>query len=196
MPTRALTDRLEILFEITDCYQKHNKAALGKSMMQQLIFLLQAIHRVDSGYDFMLYPHGPYSSSLESDLDMATALNVVKTNYDFSGCRYELSPGEKPLRVGAAQDVSGAIDIILNDFGSCTAKTLELRATTVYAARELRMQSEEVNDNYVIEVVQQLKPHLERDQVVSAYCELKERGYLAEIGHATNAHPTRVPTNV
>ena len=49
----------------------------GKTALQKLVYILQEAFDVDCGYDFQLYTHGPFTSQLLADLDLAESFGAV-----------------------------------------------------------------------------------------------------------------------
>lgn len=181
MPTQTQSERMVFLHEFTNAHLGRDNLPLGKTALQKLTYFLQEVHGIDCGYDFTLHTYGPYSSQLDSDLDTARALNLVSVEYDRKCSRYEIRPGATSPRGTVSGEASDAISRVLNDFSSCTAKDLELRATTVFAERELRYEQVHVIDADIIDVVHELKPQFDKRHISMTLEELKVKGYVAGV---------------
>ena len=158
----------------------------GKTALQKLVYLLQAVYEVDCGYDFGLYSYGPFDSRLLGDLDMAEHWQYVsvRRGADASG-GYRILPARAADAAIAEMSGSGsseaakrALDGLVQTYGAMTARDLELRATTVYIARELRRNGLPPTKDEVCQSVGQVKPKYDRNEVRKAVQELEERGHI------------------
>lgn len=153
------------------------KLSFGKTALQKMVYLLQEVYEANCGYTFTLYTYGPFSSDLQADLDSTSSLRGVSLIY--TGLGYQISPGtrsESVLGHGGSfiGQLNTQLEKVLDDFGGMTAKDLELRATIVYADRELGLESEDE----LVDSVQRLKPHFDVNTIQTATRWLKETGYV------------------
>jgi uncharacterized protein YwgA len=158
----------------------------GKTALQKLVFFLQEIYRVDCGYDFELYTYGPYDSQLVSDLVLIEhwgCVSVTRVNDMLGG--YQIRPTEAvdSIRGKAAGFLNDAktkqaLDDLVLTYGSMTARDLELRATTVYVARNFLRKGETATIEKVCRLVTELKPKFTADEIKQAVIELSERQHI------------------
>lgn len=53
----------------------------GKTVLQKLVYILQAIFRVPCGYGYILYNYGPYSEELADDLSFFASMDGVRVEW-------------------------------------------------------------------------------------------------------------------
>jgi phytoene dehydrogenase-like protein len=156
----------------------------GKTALQKLVYLAQETRGVPAGYQFTFYNHGPFSSELADDLAYLGWLHAVDIAYlDGGRGGFRISTGPEAERVLAeASDFlrrhAPSIERIVADFGTLTAKDLELRATIVFVERDSRAQSQPLAAETLAEQVQDLKPQFSRGQIRDAIRELAARGNI------------------
>lgn len=158
----------------------------GKTALQKLVYFLEAIYGVDCGYDFSLYSHGPFDSSLLGDLDLVAhwgCVSVTNATGTLGGYRIEPTDQVDLLREKAVDFLDGertreALDDLVSTYGGMTARDLELRATTVYVAKGLRDEGEVPEKETVCHHVGQIKPRFSAEEIERAVTELSERGHI------------------
>ena len=181
MPIRTPLDRMALIAELTKRHhEKEKNRPLGKTALQKFMYFLQEVDGVNCGYDFALHTYGPYSSTLQADVDSARAFGFVTIQYDQTSGGYQITPGTETRPSEYLSEAHEALDRILDNYASFTAKNLELRATIVYSERELRSDRGKVDDDQIIEVVHGLKPRFNKRQILTALNELRSKGYVAE----------------
>ncbi len=157
---------------------------LGKTVLQKIVYLLQALANIQAGYRFRFYTYGPFSVELLQDLDLVEGLGGVKINRVVSEPGgFHLEPGEnaegliqKASSLLEEQGANDAISRIVGDFGHLPAKYLELRATVVYVVRDLQRREESVEKSRVMELVENLKPRFEKQEIEKSISDLS--GYI------------------
>jgi len=170
-------DRYALIAEIAQ--RSHS---LGRTALQKHLYLLQALFEVDVRYDFTLYTYGPFTSEILSDLDVAEAMGAVSVSFNPSGYgAYVIKPGADYERIQSKakpflNTISDKLEKQFNDFGSFTAKELELRATIVYASRELAKAGQPSGE--LLDTVHEIKPGFTREQIESAISDLVNKGYI------------------
>ncbi|RJP27268.1 MAG: restriction endonuclease [Candidatus Omnitrophota bacterium] len=158
----------------------------GKTALQKLVFLLQEVYKIDCGYDFELYSYGPFDSQLLGDLDLVEhwgCVSVQPMNALFGG--YKICPTdkvdlvrEKAVNFLDAHKTKKAIDNLISTYGALTARDLELRATTVYVERNLRLKGESPTKSEVFRFVRQIKPKFTPEKIEQTIDELSERKHI------------------
>jgi uncharacterized protein len=176
-------DRYAVIVEFAERLQKKGMN-LGKTALQKHVYFLQTLFGIDCGYEFTLYTYGPFSSDLLSDLDVVDQMGGVDAEYDPSVSGYRIQPGQnaadiKKLAKPFIETASKAIDEVINNFGSFNARELELRATIVYAEKELEDSSRSVEEGDLVKAVRELKPYFSDVTVRNAIEKLSEKGFLA-----------------
>lgn len=153
------------------------RVILGKTALQKIIFLLQRVFGFDCDYSYTLYTYGPFCADVARDLDIVEGFSGAVIVHDLSYGGYELrvGPATDDLRKRGAdflEQVKGALDQLVNEYGRATVKELELRSTIIYLARPGRRNEE------LVSLVHQVKPHFSEAQIEAARRELEEKGYL------------------
>jgi uncharacterized protein YwgA len=156
----------------------------GKTSLQKMVYLLQELNEVPTGYQFSLYTHGPFTAQLLGDLDLVEALGAVQVQYVTSGYGgYQISPGGegKAIRDKAADfldENKAAIERVVDEFGAFSAKELELRSTLVYLDRDLERSKKDLSKGDFIGLVQKVKPRFSVDAIEKAMEELETKNYV------------------
>ena len=120
------------------CATRHFE--LGRTKVQKLVFLLNELGGIDTGYSFRFYTYGPYSSGLAGDIDYLDRIGVLSVKEIDESERYEISPGiqaEKVQKMSAEplEEIEEKIERIISEFGSMSARDLELTATLIYVSK-------------------------------------------------------------
>ena len=157
---------------------------LGKTVLQKIVYLLQALAGVQSEYRFRFYTYGPFSVELLQDLDLVEGLEGIKIHRVVSLTGgFDIEPGEnadglilKASSLLEEQGANGAISRIVEDFGHLPARDLELRATVVYVVRDLQRREESVEKSRVMKLVENLKPRFEKQEIEKSISDLS--GYI------------------
>ncbi len=158
----------------------------GKTALQKLVYFLQEVYGVDCGYDFAIYSYGPFDSQLLANLDLVEHFGCVSVQPVFSITGgYAIRPTEKvdAIRDKAADFLDDdktkkALDELVTTYGCMTAKDLELRATTVYVAHNLRRKGEPATRTEVCRLVGQIKPKFSSLEIDQAVDELNVHGHI------------------
>lgn len=167
---------------------------LGKTVMQKVVYLLQALEGVPAGYRFQFYTYGPFAVELLQDLDQVEALEGVRIHRVLSGTGgFNIEPGDKAgglIRKASSlleeEGAGWAISRIVTDYGHLPAKDLELRATIVYVVRSLERRGKPVDNERLKELVGNLKPRFERQEIEEAILEFPAKGYLGSLAAERN----------
>jgi hypothetical protein len=155
----------------------------GKPALQKLVFLLQTIKGVDCGYDFELSTRGPFSGTLQSDIDIAAALNAIDLFFDQEIGGYRISPGRRgeSVRNRVSQFLDRnrpAIDEVVSDFGNLYTKQLELKATVVFVAVAKGDAKALLNSRDIVDIVRAVKPQCDVSAIEGAISEIRIKYYL------------------
>ncbi len=161
---------------------------LGKTAVQKLMYLLDELYRVDTGYEFGLYTYGPFDSKLLSDLDYLEALGGVEVEPVEGpfGMGYAISPAPRSKAIGdkgrAHLDANrDKLSTLVTEFAHRTATELELLSTLVYVHRALG-QGGSVPRGELVELVRAIKPKFTTASIDHGICELRQLGHLKTDG--------------
>lgn len=173
-------DRYALIAEIVRRFNS-TQDRLGKTALQKVIFLLQRVFGVEVDYSYTLYTYGPFCSDVARDLDVVNAIDGVKILPVGNGGGFEIVPGPLNAEVcgmsaSFLRDTSTALDKVVEDFGGLTAKELELRSTLVYLSKP------GLSTGDLVQQVHDIKPHFSPEAIKTALLQLKERGYISDLG--------------
>ncbi|NLA11544.1 MAG: SocA family protein [Firmicutes bacterium] len=175
--------RYGLVVELTARMQAASQQ-FGKTAMQKMIYLLQAVYGVDCGYDFSFYTYGPYCVDLSRDLKIIEHHGGLELNFVNSGTwGYSIKPGDKSFhfREKAANTIrqhSAKLDAVIEEFGNYNAKELELRSTIIYAYRDAKENEQQQSRDAFIELVHNLKPNFGLAHIENVIAHLDGKGFL------------------
>ena len=173
----ALIGRLAFLVEVADRKQDL-EGRLGKTAMQKLLYLLQEVYGVDLGYRFDVYTDGPYEAAIMRDIDYAEALELLALDYDHDR-GYEIVPGRNAAeleeeRNQIQQEKERELGDLFANFGSLTARELELQSTFVYVSRDQQVK----DGRQLLRLVKEIKPKYEESELQEALQKLSDLDVL------------------
>ncbi|NLY31092.1 MAG: restriction endonuclease [Firmicutes bacterium] len=160
-----------------------SRQKFGKTALQKLVYLLQAVFNVPAGYQYSLYLHGPFCSELANDLDYLHCLGGVQVSLDSSSSGYSITPSEnaqiiKDKANDFLSEYQSEIDQLLDTFGPRRVKELELFSTIVFVDRDAVNSGRNQDRDHFIREIQNIKPHFSREEIVSTIAELESLGYI------------------
>ncbi|HKM17125.1 MAG TPA: restriction endonuclease [Limnochordia bacterium] len=177
-------ERYGLIVELTGRIQDVS-SQFGKTAMQKMVYLLQAVYEVEFGYNYNFYTYGPYSADLSRDLKIIEHHGGIEINYvnsETRGFRIKQGANHTQFAEKAASSIRRAkskMDAAISEFGEYNARELELRSTIIYAERDLRENGESLSLNRFVELVYNLKPHFEPDYIVEVIGELEKKGFIS-----------------
>jgi len=175
-------EKYALIVELADRL-KNTSSQFGKTALQKMIFLLQEVYNVDLGYKFDLYTYGPFTSELLQDLDLVESIGGVKvlpTALGAGGVKgYQILPGERGEAVKEKakeflDKISDSLNNLINNFGHYSAKSLELRSTIVYVAKDMVRSKGTVDQSELVRIVKEIKPKFSSDDIQKAVTEMME----------------------
>jgi len=118
--TKKLSDinLRELLLTFLLQAKKHKVGRIhGRTKMQKIMFILMNEFDLPQKFNYFPYTHGPYSTSLQGDIDTLSTLGLIeeKTTHLFNFLRYEYSltsEGERVTKSLAETLDPTAIEII------------------------------------------------------------------------------------
>lgn len=175
-------DRYALITTIARQFESTGRS-LGKTALQKLVFFLQELHGVDVGYEFALYTYGPFCSDLMHDLDITSAMDGVAISYNPDLNEYNIVPNGNCEAIlqrasGFVENNLGAIDNVIAEFGTYTARELELRATIVHAERDAHRREQAITEATLVADVHEIKPHSPVATIQRAVHELRDKSYI------------------
>jgi hypothetical protein len=158
-----------ILTELADRLRREGSWC-GHTHMQKATYFLQDVLGVPTGYEFILYKHGPYSFDLSEDLAGFRADYLIEFDHKSPGYGPGLVPTQTSAELRARYPVTLAkygprIEFIARVFGSKGVSELEKLATALFVTRELGATADvDQRANRLHE----LKPHVNRADALAA----------------------------
>ncbi|MDE2839805.1 MAG: hypothetical protein OXM03_04180 [Chloroflexota bacterium] len=156
----------------------------GKTALQKLVYLLQAVYDVECDYDFSLYTYGPFTSELLQDLDLVESIGAVQVLPVRKGMDgYAIKPYENAAWVTTQakeflEAHKCALGKLIEEYGHYSAKELEIRATMIYVEREMKGDGKPVSLDGLVRVVHDIKPYFPRDEIKSVAEELQAKEHV------------------
>ncbi len=165
-------DRLQraaILTELMD-QLRANGSWCGETHVQKAVYFLQEVLGVSSGFDYVLYKHGPYSFDLTADLTALRADFLMEFNHRSPGYGPGLvpTPTSRELRARYPRTLEahrGQIEFIAKEFGGRGVAELERLATALFVSREMGDAAELSNR---ANRIHELKPHVSEQEALDA----------------------------
>jgi uncharacterized protein YwgA len=132
----------------------------GETHIQKAIYFLQEVTEVNTGYDFILYKHGPYSFDLSDELRSMRAdkyLDLEPTP-PYGGCFTAEKRGTylKENYMDHINQFENQIDFVADTIGNLRVVDLEKLSTALYITKEKQNLSVQARANYM----NRLKPHI------------------------------------
>lgn len=180
----SLWNRLGLVCSLVE----KSEGRAGRTALMKFAYFLKELKGVPLDYRFTLHTYGPFDSRVLDDLSYAEALEAVEgTLVRFSGgYGYEYSLGSKGDQLkerarGFLSEYDGAIDSVVQEFGSKTAGELEMISTIVYIDRSAKERESSNSIDELADKVFKIKPHLDLDVVREEASSLHERKYLLAV---------------
>ena len=154
----------------------------GETHIQKASFFLQAMCRVPTGFDFILYKHGPYSFDLTEKLTALRAEGLLELEpraypYGPSICPAEASKRLLDTEASAIERHARAIRFVGDALGQMSVADLERLATALYVTQKLGVATDASVRSAEIS---SLKPHIPVEQAKEAVSQVDElRGEYA-----------------
>jgi hypothetical protein len=148
----------------------------GETHIQKATYFLQELLDLPTGFDFVLYKHGPFSFDLREELSAMRADRFIAMRFECPpyGPSFVPDVGADFLRTRFRRTLSRHkvnIEFIADRLGKKDVKQLERLATALYVARTMGF--EEPQDSRA-ERVHSLKPHITVAQARSATAAVDE----------------------
>jgi uncharacterized protein YwgA len=164
------------LFYIIDILSQRH--APGKKTLQKIVYLLER-KGIDLGLDYSIHYYGPYSSRLDSaiySLQMQGAIEIIP-----DGMTQRMNTTELGVELFSDWETSfnkeqiPIIRDVINRFGDCTARHLELITTTDFVFQNLAANRQLVTDESIIQGVLTIKGEkFSENEIKEAVAELRK----------------------
>lgn len=141
----------------------------GETHVQKATYLLQEMLGAPTGFEFILYKHGPFSFDLRDELsamraDGFVSLRVQDPNYGPSIVPEPVAEGLRKRFPKTLREQEPRVEFVADRIGKRTVVELERLATAFYVAAKLGSETAETLAQRVIE----LKPHISVEHALDA----------------------------
>jgi hypothetical protein len=133
----------------------------GETHVQKAMYFLQEMVGVPTGFEFILYKHGPFSFDLRDELTAMRADRMVELKFLHPSYGPSLEPAASASKVldlgrGAVAESRPAVEFVAERFGDRPVTELERLGTALYVVRKLpgRTAAEQAEE------IVRLKPHI------------------------------------
>ena len=142
----------------------------GHTHIQKCVLFLQGLFSVPTGYDFVLYLHGPFSFELRDDLALMRArLQLDVEQRPGYGSSFTLGTRGR-LATKSPTEYKAAIEFIAQELSWNDVRLLERLSTAFFLQQADRSRG----DHKTATEVNRLKPHISLDQARSAVRQVNE----------------------
>jgi hypothetical protein len=168
------SQRFSVITQLAD-EMRHAGSWGGETHLQKSLYFLQELFDVGTGYDFVLYRHGPFSFDLRDDLQVLRASGLVEllTSPPY-GPQIKPTPASAELRGHFPQTinrVSPAIGFVADHLGNRDVLQLERLATALYVIKEA---DPGANVEQLAIRLNEIKPHVSVELSTNALNEVKQ----------------------
>jgi hypothetical protein len=164
--------REALLVALTDSMRKHSSWC-GETHLQKSTYFLQEMAKVPTGFEFILYRHGPFSFDLRTQLTAMRADDLLTLEPSrYYGPRYrptELGSTLLGLCEDAVRHHRPFVEFIASWLGPQNVADLERLGTAYYV---LQTESDETEAEQARKV-HDLKPHIKVESAVEALQDVK-----------------------
>ena len=152
-------ERRKLVCHLVKGMHEHDSWA-GETHIQKCVLFLQELMEVPTGYDFVLYLHGPFSFDLRSDLALMRArLQLDVEPRPSYGPSFTLGVRGK-LAVKSSTGYEDAIDFIAREVSVKDTRALERLSTAFFMQDKYPSRSA----NETAAEISRLKPHISVEQ--------------------------------
>jgi uncharacterized protein YwgA len=166
--------RAAILTELMDRLRA-NGSWCGETHVQKAVYFLQEILGVPTGFEYILYKHGPYSFDLTADLTALRADFLMELNHRSPGYGPCLVPTPTSLELReryprTLANHQAQVEFIANAFGERGVADLEKLATALFVTREMGETSDPLQR---ASRIHELKPHVSEAEALASLQEFE-----------------------
>jgi len=166
----------QLLLSIIEGIKKTRGQYPGKKELQKTIYLLQK-KGFPSEYSFRFHFYGPYSDSLDENIQRLAIQGVLEIQHDEQTHRIVPSPS-RSNETNQSNSCTNEMDIALAALGNISARDMELMATIVFLI-DNHIVSEPHSEASVIVNVHNVKKDKYSDMEIRRYYHLlKEHAYI------------------
>jgi hypothetical protein len=168
-------DRLQKITVLTRLVErlKAHESWCGETHIQKATLLLQELFEVPTGFEFILYKHGPFSFDLRDEL-VAMRADMVLIPTDPYGSSWRVTENATRIQSFHQRTLAKygeAIEFVARKTGGKNVGELERLATALWVTRREKQFG---TDEERAERIHQLKPHVSVEAALGALMQLHE----------------------
>lgn len=180
MSRQNLNLRAAVIAELIEALQRAHSWC-GETHIQKAVYLLQTLTRVNLGYEFVLYKHGPYSFDLATDIATMRGARLIDFAFRAEGYgpSIQLTPFAPHVFKNSKSEIEPllpSIAFIADWLGPHDVRYLE-RVATAYFVRQQYPHEAAAS---LAEKLRKLKPHISEHDSLSAVRQIEEK--IAAVG--------------
>lgn len=162
-------ERSALILALSDQLRKDGSWC-GETHVQKSLYILQELLNIQTGLEFILYKHGPFSFDLQDELSELRGnefLAAVPMQYPFGASLKVTDPGAKLIEMNSEliSQFKSQIEFVSKEVGRGRVADLEKIATALYVTTELsRMAPIEQR----AERIRHYKPHIKKEDAITA----------------------------
>jgi hypothetical protein len=165
-------DQFSVLLDLVVELRNHGSWA-GETHVQKAAYLLQELLGLPTGFDFVLYKHGPFSFDLRDSLEQMEAGRLIELQEQPYPYGPKIAEGPTAPRFRGSMHSSQAfqqgIAFISRELGSAGVAELERIATALFVSLDREVTPADRPQKLV-----QLKPHVQLQDAKAAFVRLEE----------------------
>ena len=155
---------------------------LGKTAVMKVLFILQEVKGIQTGYDFSIYTYGPYSSEVMEEIDQLVSSDLISCmmypSHTYIGYKLTLQEKGKAMMPCLSDIESNAMTDVIQFEKDKSAKDLELYSTIIYVDRLFKKNSWEFAIEDLAQKVHEIKPHFTIRRIQEAYQQFSSISYV------------------
>jgi hypothetical protein len=165
-------DQCAVLLDLAVELRKYGSWG-GETHVQKATYLLQELLGLPTGFNFVLYKHGPFSFDLRELLEQMEAGRLIELEEQPYPYGPKIAEGSAAPRFRASTKTpplfQQGIAFVSRELGSAGVAELERIATALFVSQDREVAPDERDRKLV-----QLKPHVQLQEAKEAFARLEE----------------------
>jgi hypothetical protein len=159
---------------------RRNGSWCGETHLQKARFMLQEIGHVDTGFEFVLYKHEPFSFDLRTKINamIGAGLLSLERHVGYGPTLVKTAAADRIIDAfpKTIAQVGAPIEFVASQIGDAGVADLERLATALF----LINRNADKSDDQVAEDLRRLKPHVAEDAALDAVRTVRQMSKLAD----------------
>jgi hypothetical protein len=165
-------DQFSVLLDLV-VELRNNGSWTGETHVQKATYLLQELLGLPTGFEFVLYKHGPFSFELREAIERMEAGRLIELEEQPYPYGPKIAEGAAAKRFRTSTQPAATfpqkIAFISKELGSAGVADLERIATALFVTRD-----SEIAQSRRAQRLVQLKPHVQIDEAEQAFARLEQ----------------------